>query len=245
MKVFFSSIAALALMAVPAVSDETHNWSGLYLGAHAGYAWGNVDVRDTDGGVNPGPFDYTANGAFGGGTVGANWQIGPFVMGPEVDLGYMNLTGSSTIPSSDPNYHQNLTLDGGFYAVAGGRVGVAFGNALIYGKGGWAFYDGQAEQATTKTYYTPTGTDPFSGFAYGGGLEYALRGGWSVKAEFLHFNFGTQGGVQEKTSIPVLPEPDDGTLIGDKFHNTHDLSADTVKIGINYKFGGDELSPLK
>ena len=245
MKVIYSTLAALAFMAVPAVSDETHNWTGLYLGAHAGWAFGDVSVKDIDGGVSPGPFNYNATGVFGGGTAGYNLQLGPFVVGPEVDLGYMNLSGSSTIPSSDPHYHQNLTLDGGFYAVAGGRVGVAFGNALIYGKGGWAFYDGQAEQATTKTYYTPTGTDPFSGFAYGGGLEYALGHGWSVKGEYLHFNFGTQGGVQEKTSIPALPEPDDGTLIGDKFHNTHDLSSDSVKIGINYKFGGDEFGPLK
>lgn len=242
MKVLFSAIAAFAFLVIPAAADG-YNWSGVYLGAHAGYASGNMDVVDTDGGVPYGAFNYDPKGAFGGGTVGANWQAGVLVLGVESDLGFLNLNGDRFIASSSPGYHQNATLDGGLYGDATGRVGIAFGRALVYGKGGFAFYDGEAIQATTKPWYTPTGTDMFTGWTYGGGLEYALGDCWSLKAEFLHFDFGSQGGVQEKTSSVGADDP--GTPVGYKFHNEHTLDADTIKIGVSYHLGGGDSYPLK
>jgi len=239
---------ALVLAAsASAHAGEGYNWTGLYVGAHAGYAWGDVSVRDIDGGVDPGPFDYSPDGVFGGGTVGANWQLGAVLVGVEGDLGYLDLSGDKIIGSSTGSpHHQDLTLDGGFYALGAGRLGITFGRTLVYGKGGYAYFDGEAKQATTKDYYSKEGTGSFAGWAYGGGIEQALGGGWSIKAEYLHFDFGSEGGVQEKTSLATGGEPDDDTPVGSKFHNEHDLDVDTVKIGINYKFGGrDEPLPLK
>ena len=77
-------------------------WNTFYAGAHAGYAWGSVDVTDTTGGVAPGPFSYSPKGAFAGGTAGLNWRLQGILLGVEGDLGYMDLSGSGTAPSSTP-----------------------------------------------------------------------------------------------------------------------------------------------
>ncbi|MGO4684175.1 outer membrane protein [Hyphomicrobium sp. 2TAF46] len=216
---------------------EGYNWSGFYAGAHVGAVWGDVAVKDIDGGVSPGPFTYSPSGAFGGGTAGYNWQLDRLVVGVEGDLGYMDLSGGTTIPSSDPKYHQNLTLDGGLYGDITGRLGVLVAPAtLIYGKGGFAFYDGEAEQATTKTYYRPTGTDTFTGWVVGGGIEHFITPTISIKAEYLHFQFGDQGGSQEKFTTAPVGQVDDGTAVGDKFHNRQSLDADSVKFGLAVHF---------
>lgn len=235
MKALISSVAALALMAIPAAADG-YNWSGVYLGAHAGYSWGNVDVTDTNGGVLPGPFSYDASGGFGGGTFGANWQTGPVVFGVEADLGYMDLSGAGIIPSSNPAAHQDITLDGGLYGDVTGRLGFAAGRALFYGKGGWAYYDGEANQVTTNPGYKPTATGAFDGWVYGGGMEYMINDCLSMKVEYLHFAFGEQGGAQTSVSDPP---------VGFVYNNEHQVDADSIKIGLNYRLGGGDVGALK
>jgi outer membrane immunogenic protein len=218
----------------PAIA-EGYDWSGFYVGAHLGGAWGDGKVNDTDGGVNPGPFTYSPSGAFGGGTAGYNFQRENLLFGVEADLGYMDLSGGTKIPSSDPMYHQNITLDGGLYGDITGRVGVLVTPAtLIYGKGGFAFYDGEGLQATTKTYYSKSGTSTFTGYVVGGGIEHFITDKISLKVEYLHFGFGDEGGSQTKARDGGTF--DDGTTIGSTFHNKTSLDADSVKAGIAYHF---------
>jgi outer membrane immunogenic protein len=230
-----ASLPLVMCNSLSASAGESDRWSGGYIGAHVGGAWGDVSVKDIDGGVDPGPFKYSSSGAFGGGTAGYNWQFDSIVLGIEGDLGYLGLQGDSKIASSDPAYHQDLTLDGGLYGDITGRAGIAVGDTLIYGKGGFAFFDGEANQASTKPWYQATGTGTFSGWVAGGGIEHFVTPNISIKAEYLHFDFGSEGGFQEKIS-PSLPAPDDGTLIGTRFHNVQSLTADSVKVGIAFHF---------
>jgi outer membrane immunogenic protein len=211
------------------------NWGGFYLGAHVGGAWGNVDVKDTTGGVPYGPFSFDSSGVFGGGTAGYNIQRGNIVFGVEGDIGYMDLSGHRTIPSSTPPYLQDQTLDGGLYGDITGRLGYAFDRTLVYAKGGFAFYDGEGKQVTQKPGYTPTGTDTFTGWTIGGGLEHFISPAWSLKVEYLHFDFGNKGGAQ--TSVTDLP-------VGYVYKNTFDVTADSVKVGLNYHVGSG-YEPLK
>jgi outer membrane immunogenic protein len=203
-------------------------WTGFYAGLHAGYAWGDADVRDTNGGVLPGPFSYDPRGAFGGGTIGYNWRIQGIVVGVEADLGYMDLNGEGRIPSSTPPNFQRITLDGGFYADATLRLGVLLTpSTLVYGKGGFAYFNGEARQKTTKPGYETTGTDAFNGFVIGGGVEHFITSSLSIRAEYLHFDFGSEGGYQ--TSITDPP-------IGFKYLNKTDVTADAIKFGVAWHF---------
>ena len=241
MKAVLSTLAALAFMAVPALADPTYNWSGFYLGAQAGYAWGNATSHDDpkDWGTDPkfiGPFDFNLSGAVGGAHAGYNFVVGPLIIGPEVDFGYMDLAGSRKTDSSNPTKYQTLNVDGGMYALAGGRVGFAWDRTLFYGKGGWVWYDTDVTQTTTNPGYKTNGSGALNGWAYGGGIEQALGHGWSVKTEWLHFNFDTANGDQTSVSDPP---------IGYVYKNWTESGADTVQVGFSYKLGGDDLGPLK
>ena len=133
----------------------------------------------------------------------------------------MDLIGSRRTDSSNPTKYQTLEVEGGFYALAAGRVGFAWNHTLVYGKGGWAYYDGEATQTTTNPGFVTHGTGALYGWAYGGGIEQVIGNGWSLKGEYLHFDFDAAGGDQ--TGI------EDGYV----FDNTSDVDSDTVKLGIN------------
>jgi len=93
-----------------------HNWSGFYVGASAGYGWGDVDA-DTVGNawydptrilqgsfltanaflaLLPPHFSGNSKGFIGGGQIGYNYQVNRFVWGIEADFSGANISGSST-----------------------------------------------------------------------------------------------------------------------------------------------------
>jgi outer membrane immunogenic protein len=190
------------------------SWAGFYIGANLGGAWGDVKVHDFD--EFGGRFTNSASGLFGGATIGYNFQRGNFVFGPEIDLGGMDLSHSAAEPGTGGIIVSKV--DSGFYMDATLRLGYSFGRALVYGKAGYAFYDGSVSaidvpEATTKA----TG---LSGWTAGGGVEYKLNPAWSVKGEYQFFDFSSEH----------LVMPTDG----DRYHNA--LSVNTVKAGVNYHF---------
>jgi outer membrane immunogenic protein len=210
---------------------QQHDWSGFYGGIHAAGIWGGVTVTDSGRGVPPGPFSYTPGGAFGGGTGGYNVQMGPAVFGIETDIGYMGLNGSGTVPSSHPGQHQDITLDSGAYGDVTGRVGFAVGKTLFYGKGGFAFFTGEAKQTTTNPGYSSTGSSgAFTGWTVGGGAEYFVSPTVSVKAEYQHFDFGSKSAYQ----TALVDDPP--TTAGTRFYNDNRLRADSIKLGMNFHF---------
>lgn len=67
------------------------NWSGLYVGAHAGYGWGSKEWSD----VGPFSSSHDLDGFIGGGQVGYNYQVGQIVFGVEGDLSGTRADGAS------------------------------------------------------------------------------------------------------------------------------------------------------
>lgn len=224
---FAGDIAAPVPMTTYAPPLSAVNWTGFYVGGHVGGALGNVTTTDLNGGVAPGPFGYKTTGVIGGGQGGFNYQWNNVVASIEADLGYMGTTGKGLVPSSTSGQHQDLTMSGGLVANVSGRLGYAIGNFLPYVKGGYVFYDGHAQQQTTKAGYTPTATGSFDGTALGGGLEYRLTQNISVKAEYLHYDLGARSGKQ--TSLTDPP-------VGFQYVNSTSAKFDTGTLGVNYKF---------
>jgi outer membrane immunogenic protein len=204
-------------------------WQGLYIGAHVGGAWGDMSTTN----LNEYPdaatrTKQTPDGVFGGAQLGYNFQRDRIVFGVEVDLGGMDLDGSKA-PAGVPEAKANVR--GGFYGDATGRLGIVADRALFYAKGGFAWYDGAANFTDPTHASAVASTDTFAGWAAGGGIEYMLRPNWSLKAEYMHFDFGAERAVTVKENT--------------NYHFKHDLTADTLKLGLNYHVYRDYVEPLK
>ncbi|ADP72440.1 porin [Rhodomicrobium vannielii ATCC 17100] len=244
-------------------------WTGFYVGGHLGAAWTNLETRrntywDRDPlptGVAAAPYDYSTfggnglgtTGAFGGGQFGYNWQTGGnFVLGIEVDVGGLQGDNERTFaaatydgPALDAIDHiavVNVKSQGGIYGDVTGRLGYAWGNTLLYLKGGfaWLATDLKVRAAITDIdgetdYYNRSFDNTLTGWTAGGGLEYQFNPNWTMKVEYLHFDFSL----------------DDNNWRWDEGNNwkifKNDVTADTVKLGFNYRFVSSPAAyvPLK
>ena len=211
------------------------DWTGAYIGAHVGGAWSSLAVTNLDNYTGASKFSNNANGVFGGGTIGYNLRAGSFILGVEGDLGSMNI-GRTVVQPGSPGGDTKSNLGSGLYGDITARLGLPAGNALFYVKGGYAFYSGEASVFDNCNTY-PCGlhldqsnkSGTFDGWTAGGGVEYLVSPAWSIKGEYLHFDFGNQT-VQF-------------TGTGENWGNK--LTVDTVKFGLNYHVGGHGYEPLK
>lgn len=199
------------------------SWTGFYLGGHVGGAWGDVNFVHTEAGGNvyrEGAYD--ADGVFGGGQLGYNWQYANLVFGVEADLGHLDISGSA---EGEDTVHSS---SGGFYGDIAGRLGLSAGRTLFCAKGGIAFLDANFD-------YHETGCpnkkcdlnrdDVLWGWTLGGGVEYMLSSKWSIKGEYQHFDFGSMTMKTNSSAWPLTFSP----------------VVDTVKVGVNYKFGAPSV----
>ncbi|HEX4410607.1 MAG TPA: outer membrane beta-barrel protein [Xanthobacteraceae bacterium] len=216
-----------------------YNWSGAYLGGTVGGDWGHSKSTEPSAPIDPaGGFweaanhviDSKTNGLISGAEAGYNWQSGAIVYGLEGDLGYMNFKGQQ---ASDIFSGTTETATGGYYGMVRGRLGYSMDRVLVYGTGGLMVADVNAH-VDYPTVITPgdmtitsTRTTTQAGWTAGGGLEYALFDGFSVKGEYLHFDLGSQRVIA--TSI---------NGIGGPFNFAFDIknSGDIVRFGFNKKF---------
>jgi outer membrane immunogenic protein len=192
------------------------SWAGFYLGAHVGGAWSDLKLTDFD--EDPGKSYNRASSVFGGGTAGYNFQTGNFVYGVELDVGAMSLSHSAIEPQAVGIDNITSNAGSGLYLDATARFGYAFDKALVYAKGGYAYYGGSVSivdpgEASVKI-------SGLNGWTVGGGLEYKIAPAWSVKAEYQFFDFGTDR--------LVMPSDHDRYDAG--------LTVHTVKGGVNYHF---------
>ena len=155
------------------------NWNGFYLGANAGYGWGQSDWGSTvtTGSTSPG-------GGLFGGTIGFNAQGDAFVFGVEGDIDGSwirdsNSTGTGICGGI------GCGIQTSWFATARGRLGYAAGRALFYVTAGGAF--GDIQMSTNGL----TATADRAGWTVGGGIEYAILGPWSAKLEYLYADLGT------------------------------------------------------
>jgi outer membrane immunogenic protein len=192
--------------APPSEVTQAYNWTGFYLGVNGGGGWGHSwwDANATRADLSGGQV---------GGTAGYNLQLGRTVFGVESDLDWSNLKGTATSALCAAGCSTSDTWLG----TVRGRVGYAFGGILPYVTGGLAVGD---IRASTPGFAGASSTN--AGWTLGGGLEIALPGNWTAKAEYLHvdlgrFNCGTGCGVAPTDNVSM-----------------HD---DLVRAGFDYHFG--------
>jgi outer membrane immunogenic protein len=119
----------------------------------------------------------------------------------------------------------NMSRDVNWLASMRGRVGYTWDRALFYVTGGIAWGNfGYAASAAFGPSASASFNDTKTGWVIGGGAEWALSPSWSVRAEYLHYEFaGTSRAVP--------------TAGGTVSFGWQDTSVDVVRAGVNYKFG--------
>jgi outer membrane immunogenic protein len=244
-RIVLASVSAIALTAAANAADiyvpgpggykdgPYFSWTGFYLGIYGGGADFKDHIRDVDGLNGGARFGIHQDPFVGGGTLGYNFQSGNIVYGVEADIGYMNVSESRKF---DPNFIGGTFtgIEPGAYGDVTGRLGYTWGSTLLYAKGGFAWWDGKAFIDNHLGGFGGTRgfTSTFTGWVFGGGAEVMLSRAWSVKVEYLHFDFGTENATLTNTNV------------GRNFRYSNDLTADSVTVGLNYHLGSGYV-PLK
>jgi len=163
------------------------DWTGLYIGAHAGYSRGSSSAVLSD------PATLAATNTFSGtiGGVQAGYNVlmsSGLLLGVEADITFPNFLTSNSIVSSLATAQSDVTEQWDYVATARGRVGYAAGPWLAYATGGLAFagerfLNSPANGSDEKVLNTRLG------WAAGGGLEYAFAPHWSARLEYLYSRF--------------------------------------------------------
>jgi outer membrane immunogenic protein len=234
-------------MAAPVVAP-VYNWTGLYVGLHAGYGWADADGSVTytpspaafgPAGVAPFSFSHDADGFMAGGQIGFNYQIANWVVGIEADLSWSDINGGvalgplTTFPGLVPIVGSTYTsaYDMNWFGTVRGRLGFAANNLLIYVTGGLAYadidYTTTAFFPATGNLFVGTASSTEAGWTFGGGFEWGLAPNWSVKAEYLYYDLGDTTVVGSATTAP----PAFTTV------STIDNSGHIIRVGVNYRFG--------
>jgi outer membrane immunogenic protein len=194
------------------------SWTGFYVGINGGF--GTTDLNgNTFGpaaGVGPVKAFGAPSGGMIGGTAGYNYQIGQMVFGIEGSLDWADFSKGRTFANGSTN---NFRVDSVGNVL--GRFGYAWDRTLFYVAGGYAGADVHAG-AMNDTFYGasfPGSSSWQSGYAIGGGIEYAMTNNVSVKGQYL-FN-----SLSGKTYYAGTP---------DAVKTSVDINAFTL--GVNYKF---------
>lgn len=252
MRHLLAATALLGLLAAPAgAQDKAPIWTGLYVGAHAGYGWGEWDGEPIyDPGTGPFPIfeDQAAidsEGWLGGGQIGFNKQFGALVVGVEVDGSWTDLDGDKTFVTIGDDYGWDVSTRLEAFGTARLRLGYAAGPFLFYGTGGVAYGRTEADETVTgglvgANFPVPTVTvkkanaeQDHIGWAAGAGVEWALTPSWSVKGEWMHVDLGEAEYRFVGTAYPGTPGAAPHTT--DSYNA--DLTFDVIRLGVNYKFG--------
>jgi outer membrane immunogenic protein len=165
-------IATIEPAPVPAdVSPFT--WTGLYVGAHAGYGWSDIDWQDATGFSG----GHRGEGWLAGGQVGYNLQAGRLVYGIEADVSAGFIEGGEGGCCS-----HSVDL---LYSVRG-RLGLTSydGRWLFYATGGAAWADVEYRSAGFGGH-----SDTHFGWVAGGGVERALTRNLTARVEYLYYDF--------------------------------------------------------
>jgi high affinity Mn2+ porin len=170
------------------VFNALYNWTGFYIGAHAGFSLGNSSAVLSD----PATAVAAANrfdGAIGGVQAGYNYRLqSGLLLGVEADFSFPNYFTSNSIVSLLATPQSAVGEQWDYVGTARGRIGYATGRWLTYITGGLAWAGERFVDVAT------TGGDEKKlntrlGWAAGAGVEYAFAPHWSVRLEYLYDRF--------------------------------------------------------
>ncbi len=198
--VFVAAVVAMAAVSSTAGAADMYaqprlggySWTGPYVGANLGYQWGST----TNNGTRP-------SGFAGGLQAGYNMQRDQFVFGAETDI---QLSGA------EETFAQ-WKFSNPWFGTLRARAGVAFNsNFLFYGTFGLAYGGLKAHSTTAGISESKT----HIGWTAGVGMEVAIAGNWSAKAEYLYIDLADRAYALTGVS--------------------NGLESSLLRLGVNYRF---------
>ncbi len=250
-KLLLSSVAVGALaMATSAQSAEiplpmnpyeaspplAFSWSGCYGGGHVGWGWSRSTFSDVPGGSSASLIDFSGlgrsvpvngSGAVFGGQLGCDYQFNPwFVAGVSASLAGADIAGTVADPFE---FGSPLQSRSDFLSDMSLRLGYAWNNVLLYGKGGAAWVRNNYSLTTSPAAaakwggaFISSGSDASLGGVLGVGVEWAFWGNWSTFLEYDHYFFGNDVVALNSAGFINLVNVNQ--------------NIDEVKLGVNYHF---------
>jgi outer membrane immunogenic protein len=213
-----------------------------------------------------GPASFRSQGLSAGLQAGYNWQVSPaWLVGFETDINWSRIDGdgqSGNLLAPGVPLFQTMIVDRKIssYGTVRARLGwLPTPNVLLYGTGGFAY--GRIRESVTEVLTSPafpagtpvtitgggtslacvlnapclTGNSSriATGWAAGFGSEFAVSPNVSVKGEYLYLNLGGDS-FHAVAPATTVGSPIPASVTASYNHvNLH-----TVRIGINYRFGG-------
>jgi outer membrane immunogenic protein len=194
------------------------NWTGFYVGANVGGAWGKNSLDESSGIWWVTRSDLDPSSVIGGLQAGQNWQVNNVVYGVEADISLLSAKDRTNFPGV-ASHESELTALG----TVRGRVGIASDRTLFFITGGGAYGRVKNEAIDPASFAgaTSAGRDSSAwGWVAGGGIEHAFANNWSARVEFLHTRFAS-----DTVTVP-------GTAYVFRFKD----SVSVARAGINYRF---------
>jgi outer membrane immunogenic protein len=221
------------------------SWTGTYVGANVGGAWGTFHVQpattnNLTGGVGaPGVMNIDNSSVIGGFQAGYNWQIGQWVLGFEQDYQFTGLkqTAAFAAPAGLFLAGDSIAVKTDYLAATRAKVGMAWDRALIYAAGGLETgeFDVSSTYVTRGAGGSPalgfTDASKFHfGFTVGAGVDYAVTNNVFIGIEYRYLDLG-----KETYNLGAFTP---AGAAAQTVSSTVDLKASEVTARLNFKLGG-------
>lgn len=236
--------AGLAAIAMPAFAADMpakaparaafYDWTGFYVGANGGYGVARNPSSTTAwfAGDSVESFSNGPQGVLGGAQIGYNWQWQHLVLGAETDFQFSGQKDSVCVQRCIPTQALAIEQKMPWFGTVRGRLGWAEGPALFYATGGLAYgrvetnavYDDGGPSVNRSASHNKTG------WTAGVGVETALSGGWSAKAEYLYVNLGSVSDTFQWGA----------GIVRDTVSS--DIRNNVFRVGVNYRPFADKAS---
>jgi high affinity Mn2+ porin len=197
-----------------------YDWTGFYVGGHFGY--GDASFGP---GTNPLPeqgvfLNHSATGLIGGYQIGYNRQFANrVVLGIEADSTFTSPQDVPALERAPAPFH--TTID--YVGTVRGRIGYAFGRFMPYVTGGfaWGHTHINVNDGDGVTAVFPVGHYQM-GWTAGLGVEFAVSGNWTAKAEYEYVDLARQ--TYDLSGFGLA-----NVNVDPRIH--------LFKLGLNYQFG--------
>jgi outer membrane immunogenic protein len=239
MKYFVGPVVALGLAALsqsalaqeqPAQAPQpvlvsVHPWSGCFVGANLAYGRNHTGLTSINKVADFG--NETDKNVLGGGEIGCDHQIGPWVVGIGSEFDFGDLDGSHAIPTFPTFVYRNSVP---WLVTATARAGYAVtDDVLVYARGGaaWTQNNITVDFTVPRTGLSESATDSRVGWTVGAGTEYRFLGQWFAFLEYNYSDFG-------KKTVAFTPGSNTVGGTPDILAITQDVQ--TALVGAGYRF---------